>query len=74
MKETSFEKTVEKLEQIIEELENGELSLDVSLKKYEEGVKLARNCRKKLDEAKKKIDVLIKKDDDLFEEKIFDEE
>ena len=41
-------------------LENGELSLDEALSKYEEGVKLVRLCQKKLQEAKKKIEILVK--------------
>ena len=73
MKETSFEKTIETLEKIVDELETGEFSLDSSTKKYEEGIKLARTCRGQLDKAQKKIEVLIKKDKGMFEKKLFEE-
>jgi exodeoxyribonuclease VII small subunit len=63
MKEVPFEKALEKLEKIVEDLEAGDLPLDASLKKYEEGIKLARTCQQKLEKAKKKIEVLIKKDE-----------
>ena len=55
-----FEKAMEKLEKIVSELEEGEISLDMSLKKYEEGIKLVRFCQKKLDEAKQKVELLMK--------------
>ncbi|MFH1856872.1 MAG: exodeoxyribonuclease VII small subunit [Candidatus Omnitrophota bacterium] len=61
MTEIKFEKAIEQLEKIVAELEGEELSLEDSLKKYEEGIKLIRLCSKKLDEAKKKIQLLSKK-------------
>ena len=70
MKEVSFEKALEKLEQTVEDLENGEFSLDASLKKYEEGIKLARMCQKHLEKAKEKIELLLK-DDKGFSKKKF---
>lgn len=54
-----FEEALEKLEDIVRELEGGDLQLDKSLAKYEEGVKLIRICQKKLQEAKKKIEILV---------------
>ena len=74
MKDLSFEKALEKLEKTVEELEAGDLSLDTSLKKYEDGITLTRTCREKLDKAKKKIETLIKKEDGHFEKKTFEEE
>ena len=74
MKEVSFEKALEKLEKIVEELEEGDLSLDASLKKYEDGVKLARTCQEKLDKAKEKIELLVKKDKGMFKQEPFEEE
>ncbi len=71
-KEASFEKALEKLEKTVDALEAGELSLDDSLKKYEEGVKLARTCQEKLEKAKKRIETLVK-DDDKFSTELFDE-
>jgi len=54
MAEIKFEKAVERLEKIVDELESGSLDLDESLKAYEEGVKLIKLCSKKLNEAEKK--------------------
>ena len=63
MAEMKFEEAFKKLEKIVEELESGKFSLDDSLKKYEEGVKLSRFCHKTLQAAQKKIQVLTKKDE-----------
>ena len=60
MAEVKFEDALKKLETIVSELESGDLSLDASLAKYEEGVKLVRFCQRKLGEAKKKIEILVK--------------
>lgn len=60
MEDFKFEKAVEKLEKIVEALEGGEIPLDEALKKYEEGVKLARLCNQKLAQAEKKIEVLTR--------------
>jgi len=62
MAKPTFEESLEKLEQITREMENGDLSLEASLKKFDEGIRLADFCTKKLDEAQKKIDILINKD------------
>ena len=62
MKNISFEEAIKKLEEVIEVLEAGELSLEESLKGYEEGVKLAADCRKKLDKARGRIEILAKKE------------
>ncbi len=55
-----FEVALERLEKIVEQLEEGELPLDESLALFEEGIKLTRICGKRLDEAEKKIQMLIK--------------
>lgn len=60
MAEPKFEKDLERLEQIVEALEAGGLSLDESLKRFEEGIKLARRCEKALTEAERKIEILVK--------------
>ena|GEM_PF-364579 len=60
-KEPRFEDMMKKLEDIVSALETGDMPLDESLKKYEEGMKLLRLCRKRLDETKRKVEVLIKK-------------
>ncbi|MBL7158202.1 MAG: exodeoxyribonuclease VII small subunit [Candidatus Omnitrophica bacterium] len=69
-----FEDALKKLEKIVEALETGELSLDASLEKYEEGIKLVRLCQKKLEEAKKKIEILVKTKDGRFKLESFDTE
>ncbi len=74
MKDIPFEKALEKLEKIVAALEEGDLSLDDSLKQYEEGIKLARACQQKLDKAKAKIETLMKKDEGLFEKEQFEQE
>ena len=67
-KKKSFEDSLAQLEQITEELESGELSLEESLKKFDEGIKLAEFCNKKLADAQKKINILLKKNDRIIEE------
>lgn len=54
-KELSFEKSLELLNILLESLEDPDIGIDESLKLYEEGVKLIRACRKKIDDAKQKI-------------------
>ena len=67
-KEKSFEEQMESLEGIVTELEKGELSLDESLSKFEEGMKLAKECNKILEDAEKKITILVNKDSEIKEE------
>lgn len=59
-KERSFEEAVRELEQLVRRLETGDLSLDESLKSFEQGIKLSRECENKLADAKCKIEVLLK--------------
>jgi exodeoxyribonuclease VII small subunit len=65
MKKKSFEESLEKLEQITKELEEGDLSLEESLKHFDEGVKLAEQCNNRLNDAQKKVEILLKKNDKL---------
>ncbi|MFZ2385871.1 MAG: exodeoxyribonuclease VII small subunit [Candidatus Omnitrophota bacterium] len=60
MAELKFEEALKKLENIVEDLEKGDLTLDEALKKYQEGIDLSRSCSARLENAKKKIDVLSK--------------
>lgn len=60
MAELKFEEALKKLEQIVEGLEQGKIPLEESLKKYEEGIRLAKFCTEKLEEAEKKIEILTK--------------
>ena len=68
MKKDNFEDKIEILEKIVSELEKGDLSLDESVSKFEEGMKLSKECSKMLDEAQKKITILLEKDGDLKEQ------
>ncbi len=69
-----FEDALKKLENIVEQLEDGELSLEESLAIFEEGIKLSRLCSKQLDDIERKIEILIKGKDGEFEIVPFDEE
>ena len=60
MSEIKFEKAMTRLENIIEELERGDLDIDKSLEIFEEGIKMSRLCSKKLNEAEAKIEKLTK--------------
>ena len=64
-KKTTFEAALGRLEQITAVLEQGEPSLDKSLKKFDEGIELVKFCNNKLEEACKKVDLLIKEDGSL---------
>lgn len=64
----NFEETMKNLENIVQELEKGTLNLEDSVKKFEEGMELSKKCNEMLQNAEKKITVLIKKDEELSEE------
>ncbi|MBI4462484.1 MAG: exodeoxyribonuclease VII small subunit [Acidobacteria bacterium] len=59
----SFEAGLKRLEQIVKQLENGDLALAAALKLFEEGIELSRQCQKQLEEAESKVEILIKKAD-----------
>lgn len=65
MTEKKFEKALEKLEGIVRKMEEGNMSLEESLKAFEEGIKLSRFCADKLDEAERKVKVLLREGDVL---------
>lgn len=64
----SFEESIEKLEDIANKLESGELDLDSSLKIFEEGIKISNNCSKMLEKAEKKITILLEDREKITEE------
>ena len=72
--EMKFEEAMNKLEEIAKELENGELTLDESVNKFEEGMKLSKKCTKILNEAEKKINLLIDNGEEIIEENFTPEE
>lgn len=61
--ELKFEEALERLEEIVEKLESGGLTLDESLEKFSEGVKLVKFCNKELNKAEKKIELVLREDD-----------
>lgn len=74
MAKKTFEAALSRLEQITEELENGDLSLDASLKKFDEGIKLADYCNSRLAEARTKVDILLEKNGQLEAEPFGDQD
>ena len=60
MKKERFETSLERVEEIVRKLEEGDLPLDGSLKAFEEGMKLVKLCESFLNEAQKKIEILMK--------------
>jgi len=65
MAKKTFESALNKLEQITAELEQSDLGLEKSLKKFDEGVQLVDFCSEKLQEARTRVDLLMKKNDRL---------
>ena len=68
MSKENFEESMKKLENIVTELENGNLNLDESVQKFEEGMKIAKQCNNILEDAEKKITILLEKDGEFKEE------
>jgi exodeoxyribonuclease VII small subunit len=71
-KEMKFESALDKLEDIVKKLEEGDLPLDDSLKMFEEGVRLARFCGSRLDVAERRIEILMKNEAGKVEPVPFD--
>ncbi|MCK4820259.1 exodeoxyribonuclease VII small subunit [bacterium] len=55
-----FEGALEKLEEIVQHLEEGDMPLDKSLKLFEEGIRLSRFCSKKIEQTKRRVEILVK--------------
>lgn len=68
MAKSNFENNMEALEKIVSELEKGDLNLDDSISKFEQGIKLSKECNKILEDAEKKITILLEKNGELVEE------
>lgn len=64
----NFEETMKQLEEITAELEKGDLNLEDSVKKFEQGMDLSKKASKILEESEKKINILIKKENEIVEE------
>ena len=74
MEEINFEEAMKKLEQITAELEKGDLSLDEAVKKFEEGIKISKECNKILEDSEKRINILINNDGNITEENFLPKE
>ena len=59
-KKFNLEKSLADLEELVEELESGDLPLEKAMKKFEEGIKLTRGCQTALKEAEQKVEILLK--------------
>ena len=65
MAKEKFEDALEKLENIVREMEAGEMPLDSALKSFEEGIRLIRFCSAKLDETQRRVEQLLEKENSL---------
>ena len=74
MAKSNFEDNMQNLEKIVTELEKGDLNLDESISKFEEGIKISKQCNKILEDAEKKITILLEKDGEVKEENFVSEE
>lgn len=74
MQEKTFEQALGELEKIVERMEEADLPLDESLLLFEEGIRLSRLCSDKLDEAEKKVQILLKDENGSLVKKTFDED
>lgn len=73
-KEENFEELMVKLEEITNKLEKEQLSLDESVKLFEEGMKISKECNSKLEDAEKRITILINQNGEIKEENFIPEE
>jgi exodeoxyribonuclease VII small subunit len=73
-KKPDFEKSLARLEEVVQRLESPQLSLDDAMKLFEEGVALSRECQKQLEEAEGRVEILLKKADGKFAAEPFDPE
>lgn len=64
--EKSFEEKLKELEDLVNDLEKGELPLEESIAKFENGINISKECHKKLEEAEKKINILIGDNEEPF--------
>ena len=68
MKQENFETKLKKLEEIVAELEKGDTSLEDSLKKFELGMEISKDCNKLLQDAEKKITIILENNGELKED------
>lgn len=68
--EKTFEEAMNELEEIVKKLENGELALDQSLEYFQKGIELSKYCNKRLDDAEKRISVLVENEEGKIVEEV----
>lgn len=73
-KNDNFEEAIKKLENIVSELEKGNLNLDESVEKFEEGINISKQCNEILQTAEKRISILLEKNGEIIEEEFDTEE
>ena len=73
MAKKTFEQAMKQLEQIVQELESGDMPLEKAIKKFEEGIQLSKFCSEKLDETEKRITILIQDSGGKISEMPFEE-
>ena len=74
MKKNTFETALKRLEVIVDEMENSQLDIDKAMKLFEEGISLVNQCSQKLDETKKKIEILVEKNGKIEKENYVERE
>lgn len=67
-KSVNFEKALDQLEELVEDMENGDLTLEESLKSFEKGIKLTRDCQTALSQAEQKVQILLEQNGELITE------
>ena len=72
MAQKRFEDALKQLEEIVRDLETGDLSLEDSLKNFERGMKLIKFCSEKLEEVEQKVNILVKESDGKYSTQPFD--
>lgn len=74
MAEKKFEDALARLEELVKQLEQGELPLEQSLKLFEEGIKLSRICNRRLEDAERRVEILLKDEAGKIVARPFNEE
>lgn len=70
----TFEESLNELEKVAQNLERGDLSLDAAIAEFEKGMKLSKECSEKLEQAEKRINILVKNEDGEIQEQKFEQE
>ena len=74
MSDKSFEESLAELEKIATEIEKGDFGLEQAISEFEKGIKLSKECSEKLDDAEKRINILVKNENGEMTEEEFEQE